>query len=134
MNLLDKICVASRISLTYIKSLFIKFLKTIGLFSKVLCLLPQIICFLNWIAEFNIVKKSIKKKWINIIKTENSAKSTVNIKRNKIIWKNNFIETSYLSNKMLYNSQLLNKIEFSLCLLPQIICFLISVNVTGDFV
>jgi hypothetical protein len=24
----------------------------------------------NWIAEFNIVKKSIKKNWINIIKTE----------------------------------------------------------------
>jgi hypothetical protein len=34
----------------------------------------------NWIAEFNIVKKSIPKNWINI-KTENSAKSTVNIKR-----------------------------------------------------
>ena len=28
----------------------------------------------NWIAEFNIVKKSIPKNWINIIKTENSAK------------------------------------------------------------
>ena len=41
----------------------------------------------NWIAEFNIVKKSIPKNWMHIIKTENSAKSTVNIKRNKIIWK-----------------------------------------------
>ena len=68
----------------------------------------------NWIAEFDIVKKSIPKNWINIIKTENSAKSTVNIKRNKIIWKNNFIETSYLSNKMQYNSQFFNKIEFSM--------------------
>ena len=45
----------------------------------------------NWIAEFNIVNKSIPKNWMNIIKTENSAKSTVNIKRNKIIWKNNYI-------------------------------------------
>jgi hypothetical protein len=30
----------------YIKSLFIQFSKAIGLFSKVMCLLPQIICFL----------------------------------------------------------------------------------------
>jgi hypothetical protein len=46
MNLLDKVCVASKISLTYIKSLFIQFSKTIGLFSKVMCLFPQIICVL----------------------------------------------------------------------------------------
>jgi hypothetical protein len=50
----------------------------------------------NWIAEFNIVNKSILKNWINIIKTENSVKNTVNIKRNNIIWKNHYIETSYL--------------------------------------
>jgi hypothetical protein len=68
----------------------------------------------NWIAEFNIVKKYIPKNWMNTIKTENSAKSTVNIKRNKIIWKNNYIETSYLSNKMLYNSLLFNNIESSI--------------------
>ena len=46
MNLLDKVFVESKISLTYIKSLFIQFSKTIGLFSKVMCLFPQIICFL----------------------------------------------------------------------------------------
>ena len=45
------------------------------------------------------------------MRDENSAKSTVIIKRNKIIWKNNYIETSYLSNKMLYNSLLFSKIE-----------------------
>jgi hypothetical protein len=28
----------------------------------------------NWIAEFNIVNKSIPKNWMNIIKTENSDK------------------------------------------------------------
>ena len=67
----------------------------------------------NWIAEFNMVKKYIPKNWMNTIKTENSAKSTVNIKRNKIIWKNNYIETSYLSNKMLYNSLLFSKIELT---------------------
>jgi hypothetical protein len=39
MNLLDKIFVVSKISLTYIKSLFIQFSKIIGLFSKVMCLL-----------------------------------------------------------------------------------------------
>ena len=50
---------------------------------------------------------------LNTIKTENTAKGTVNIKRNKVIWKNNYIETSYLSNKMLYNSLLFNKIESS---------------------
>jgi hypothetical protein len=46
MNLLDKVFVVSKISLTYIKSLFIQFSKTISLFSKVMCLFPQIICFL----------------------------------------------------------------------------------------
>ena len=40
MNLLDKVFVESKISLTYIKSLFIQFSKTIGLFSKVMCLFP----------------------------------------------------------------------------------------------
>ena len=30
----------------------------------------------NWIAEFNIVKKYIRKNWINTIKNRNSAKST----------------------------------------------------------
>ena len=39
MNLLDKVFVESKISLTYIKSLFIQF-------SKVMCLFHQIICFL----------------------------------------------------------------------------------------
>jgi hypothetical protein len=47
MNLLDKIFVESKISLTYIKSLFIQFSKTIDLFSKVMYLFPQIICFLK---------------------------------------------------------------------------------------
>jgi hypothetical protein len=52
---------------------------------------------------------------MNTIKRENSAKSTVNIKRNKIIWKNNYIETSYLSYKMLYNSLFFfSKIESSI--------------------
>jgi hypothetical protein len=63
----------------------------------------------NWIAEFNIVNKSIPMNWTNITKTENSVKSTVNIKRNRTIWKNHYIETSCLSNKMLYNSLLLTK-------------------------
>jgi hypothetical protein len=67
----------------------------------------------NWIAEFNIVNKSFPKNWINIIKAEIAVKSTVNIKRNKIIWKNNYIETSYLSNKMRYNSLLFSKIELT---------------------
>ena len=39
MNLLDKVFVEFKISLTYIKSLVIQF-------SKVMCLFPQIICFL----------------------------------------------------------------------------------------
>ena len=42
MNLLDNVFVASKISLTYIKSLFIQFSKTNSLFSKVMCLFPQI--------------------------------------------------------------------------------------------
>jgi hypothetical protein len=46
MNLLYKIFVESKISLTFIKSLFIQFSKTIDLFSNVMYLFPQIICFL----------------------------------------------------------------------------------------
>ena len=38
INLLDNVFVESRISFTYIKSLFMKFSKTVGLFSKVICL------------------------------------------------------------------------------------------------
>ena len=60
MNLLDKVFVASKISLTYIKSLFIQFSKTIGLFSKVMCLFPQIICFLismNVTGDLNLNRK-----------------------------------------------------------------------------
>ena len=50
-----------------------------------------------------------------MIKTENSVKRIVNIKRNRLIWKNNYIETSYISNKVLYNSLLFfNKIESSI--------------------
>jgi len=41
MNLLDNVFEASEISLTYIKSLFIQFSKTIGLFSKVMSLLTN---------------------------------------------------------------------------------------------
>ena len=40
MNLLYKIFVESKISLTYIKSLFIQFSKTIDLFSNVMYLFP----------------------------------------------------------------------------------------------
>jgi hypothetical protein len=61
-----------------------------------------------------MVYEYIPKNWINIINTENSVKSTVNIKRNRIIWENNYIETSYLSDKLLYNSLFFNKIESSI--------------------
>jgi hypothetical protein len=33
----------------------------------------------NWITEFTIMKKAIPKEWVDIIKTENSKKSVVNI-------------------------------------------------------
>lgn len=63
----------------------------------------------SWIVEFNIANKSISKNWIHIIKTESSVKSTVNIKRNIIIWGNNYIETSCVSNKLLYQILVDNK-------------------------
>jgi hypothetical protein len=65
------------------------------------CILEKLNFKSDCIAEFNIVNKSIPMNLTDIIKTENSVKSTVNIKRNMIIWENNYIETSYLSNKML---------------------------------
>ena len=35
----------------------------------------------NWISEFSILKKAFPKNWIDILKTESSVKSIVNIKK-----------------------------------------------------
>ena len=68
----------------------------------------------NWIAEYNILKKSIPSAWIPILKSENSVRSIVNISRNKLIWKGKYIETSALTNIIIYNSLISDKIEKSL--------------------
>jgi hypothetical protein len=39
----------------------------------------------NWITEFTIMKKAIPKEWVDIIKTENSKKSVVNICKNYVL-------------------------------------------------
>jgi hypothetical protein len=43
----------------------------------------------NWITEFTIMKKAIPKEWVDIIKTENSPKSVVNICKNYVLIKGN---------------------------------------------
>ena len=53
----------------------------------------------NWIAEFNILKRSIPKEWIETVESENSVRSTVNIKKDRLVWKNNYIETHNLQIK-----------------------------------
>ena len=65
----------------------------------------------NWISEFSILKKAFPKNWIDILKTESSVKSIVNIKKDYFIWNNQFINLSTLSNKLLYNK--LMNVKFS---------------------
>jgi hypothetical protein len=57
----------------------------------------------NWISEFSILRKSFLKNWIEVLKTESSVKSIVNIKKDYFIWNDQFINLSTLSNKLLYN-------------------------------
>ena len=45
----------------------------------------------NWISEFSIVQEAFPKNWIQILKTESSAKSIVNIKKDYFIWIHQFI-------------------------------------------
>jgi hypothetical protein len=57
----------------------------------------------NWISEFSILRKAFLKNWIEVLKTESSVKSIVNIKKDYFIWNDQFINLSTLSNKLLYN-------------------------------
>ena len=65
----------------------------------------------NLISEFSILKKAFPKNWLDILKTESSVKSIVNIKKDYFIWNNQFINLSTLSNKLLYNK--LVNVKFS---------------------
>ena len=65
----------------------------------------------NLISEFSILEKAFPKNWIDILKTESSVKSIVNIKKDYFIWNNQFINLSTLSNKLLYNK--LVNVKFS---------------------
>jgi hypothetical protein len=56
----------------------------------------------NWITEFTIMKKAIPKEWVDIIKTENSPKSVVNICKNYVLIKGNHYRFSILKNKFFY--------------------------------
>jgi hypothetical protein len=52
----------------------------------------------NWISEFSILKKAFPKNWIEILKTESSVKSIVNIKKDYFIWNNQFINKYLFSD------------------------------------
>ena len=56
----------------------------------------------NWITEFTIMKKAIPKEWVDIIKTENSKKSVVNICKNYVLIKGNPYRFSILKNNFFY--------------------------------
>ena len=60
------------------------------------------------------MKQSIPHNWNHIVKKENSVKSTVNVQRNKITWKDRYFETTCFSNKMLYDSLVSNVTESSI--------------------
>jgi hypothetical protein len=103
----------SIISLTKNIPLMIHSLKNKYLFSNVINLFPHKICFrtlLNVYGEFNWPPPVFiqPKNWIEILKTESSVKSIVNIKKDYFIW---FINLSTLSNKLLYNK--LVNVKFS---------------------
>ena len=67
----------------------------------------------NWISEINILKKSIPGKWYDILRTENSIKTTVNVVRSEFKWKNSVVDISSLSNRILYKSLIDKKFESS---------------------
>ena len=65
----------------------------------------------NWISEFSILRKAFLKNWIEVLKTESSVKSIVNIKKDYFIWNDQFINLSTFSNKLLFNK--LVNVKFS---------------------
>ena len=71
----------------------------------------RFITFDIMISEFSILKQAFPKNWIDILKTESSVKSIVNIKKDYFIWNNQFINLSTFSNKLLYNK--LVNVKFS---------------------
>ena len=63
----------------------------------------------NWISEFSILKKAIPKEWVLCLSCENSIKTKVNIKKNKWVWNNQFIDINIITNKCFYMSLLKKK-------------------------
>ena len=76
-------------------------------------ILNKLKCKVNWIVEFHKLKQSIPQNWIDIVKQENSVQSKLNIQRNKITWNDRYFETTFFSNKMLYDSLVKSKKETS---------------------
>lgn len=65
----------------------------------------------NWMTEFVKVKKAIPKEWIEVLKSENSIKTKVNINKSLILFGKNDIDINELSNKQIYISLISGKIE-----------------------
>ena len=68
----------------------------------------------NWIAELSILKQAIPKNWQNILQTENSVKTKVNITDNlydTIRMNKMYVQKSKLTNKIIYNSFIRIKTE-----------------------
>ena len=68
----------------------------------------------NWIAELSILKQAIPKEWQNILHTENSIKTKVNIIDNlthTIRLNKTKVQVLHLTNKIIYNSFINIKIE-----------------------
>ena len=58
----------------------------------------------NWISETNMIKKSLPKRWLIVLKSDSSTKSIVNVKKNTILWQNLDVNKEHLSNRILYKS------------------------------
>ena len=68
----------------------------------------------NWIAELSILKQAIPKEWQNILKTESSVKTKVNINKNAnhtIRINKSYVQIRKLKNKTIYNSFISIKVE-----------------------
>ena len=65
----------------------------------------------NWIAEFMTIKRAIPKEWIDILQSESSIKTTVNIDKCSFSFGRANINLKDLNNKYIYKSLISQKIQ-----------------------
>lgn len=68
----------------------------------------------NWISELAILRQAIPKEWINILRTESSIKSKVNINSSIIRIQKSNIKIENLDNKTVYDFLIKDKIKLNI--------------------